>query len=185
MKSLFIYAYPDIISIVDNLEEKTMNVKKIVLFTIILMITISSLSIVSAGLFGDDTQEVTVGGVNFILDNSIKITGQQDDFINFAVKTGTTGFLSTIENDEDSNSYIQNDTEFGYTVFEVGSIGDIKEYGFIDEGIDKGYFIIFEKDDKNFVYCINTELNANDNEVKEIAELMTKFTKDNKDLKPI
>ena len=90
-----------------------MDMKKILLCTILLIIAISSLSMVSAGLFGPDTQDVTVDGVNFVLDGSYKITGQQNNFINFVVKTGTTGVLSSIVNDDDLNSYIQNDTELG------------------------------------------------------------------------
>lgn len=159
--------------------------KKILLCTILLIIAISSLSMVSAGLFGPDTQDVTVDGVNFVLDGSYKITGQQNNFINFVVKTGTTGVLSSIVNDDDLNSYIQNDTELGYTVFEVSSIGDIKEYGFVDDGIDKGYFILFQKDNKNFVYYITTELNADDTDVKEVALSMSDFVENNKDIKPV
>ena len=162
-----------------------MDTKKIVLFTIILMITISSLSIVSAGLFGSGTQEVTVDGVKFALDDSFKITGQQNTFINFVVKSGTTGVLTTIVNDDDLNSYIKNDTELGYSVYEVHSASDIKEYAFVDDGIDKGYFLLFQKDGKNLSYTINLPLNACDKKVKEVDELMTKFTKDNTDLKPI
>lgn len=162
-----------------------MDMKKILLCTILLIIAISSLSVVSAGLFGPDTQDVTVDGVNFVLDGSYKITGQQNNFINFAVKTGTTGVLSSIVNDDDLNSYIQNDTELGYTVFEVSSIGDIKEYGFVDDGIDKGYFILFQKDNKNFVYYITTELNADDTDVKEVALSMSDFVENNKDIKPV
>ena len=162
-----------------------METKKIVLLTIILMITISSLSMVSAGLFGSDTKEVKVDGVNFVLDGSIEPTSEQNDFINFKVKTGTTGVLTKIVNDEDLNSYIKNDTELGYTVFEVNSGSDIKEYGFIDADIDKGYFIIFQKDGKNFVYHISTQLNAKDKDVKQVADLMSKFIKDNPDIKPI
>ena len=149
------------------------------------MISISSLSMVSAGLFGSDTQEITVDGVNFVLDGSYKITGQQDNFTNFVVKNGITGFISNIVNDDNLDSYIKNDTELGYTVFEVSSASDIKEYGFIDDDIDKGYFLLFQKDGKNFVYYITTAINANDNDVKEIATSMTKFTENNKDLKPI
>lgn len=159
--------------------------KKIALLTVIVMITISSLSMASAGLFGSGTQEVTVDGVKFVLDDSFKITGQQNNFINFVVKTGTTGVLSSLVSDEELNSYIKNDSELGYTVSEVNSASDIKEYAFIEDGIDKGYFIVFQKDGKNFVYQITTELNADDNDVKEVAELMNKFTSDNKDLKPI
>lgn len=159
--------------------------KKILLCTILLIIAISSLSMVSAGLFGPDTQDVTVDGVNFVLDGSYKITGQQNNFINFVVKTGTTGVLSSIVNDDDLNSYIQNDTELGYTVFEVSSIGDIKEYGFVDDGIDKGYFILFQKDNKNFVYYITTELNADNTDVKEVALSMSDFVENNKDIKPV
>ncbi len=162
-----------------------MDMKKILLCTILLIIAISSLSMVSAGLFGPDTQDVTVDGVNFVLDGSYKITGQQNNFINFVVKTGTTGVLSSIVNDDDLNSYIQNDTELGYTVFEVSSIGDIKEYGFVDDGIDKGYFILFQKDNKNFVYYITTELNADDTDVKEVALSMSDFVENNKDIKPV
>lgn len=162
-----------------------MDMKKILLCTILLIIAISSLSMVSAGLFGPDTQDVTVDGVNFVLDGSYKITGQQNNFINFVVKTGTTGVLSSIVNDDDLNSYIQNDTELGYTVFEVSSIGDIKEYGFVDDGIDKGYFILFQKDNKNFVYYITTELNADNTDVKEVALSMSDFVENNKDIKPV
>ena len=162
-----------------------MDAKKIVLFTIILFITCSSLSMVSAGLFGPDTQEVTVDGVNFVLDGSIKITGQNGNLVNFALKDGITGFLTSIENDDALNSYIQNDTELGYTVFEVTSASDIKEYGFLEDGIDKGYFILFQKEGKNFVYYISTDINAADDDVKEIASSMTKFIENNKNLEPI
>lgn len=162
-----------------------MNVKKIVLFTIVFMIAISSLTVVSAGLFGPDTQEVTVNGTNFVLDGSIKITGENGNLVNFALKDGITGFLTNIENDDALNSYIQNDPELGYTAFEVSSASDIKEYGFVEDGLDKGYFILFQKDNKNFVYYISTDINADDNDVKEIASSMTKFTEDNKDLKPM
>ena len=162
-----------------------MNVKKIVLFTIILMITISSLSIVSAGLFGPDTQEVTVNGTNFVLDGNIKITGQNGNLVNFALKDGITGFLTNIEDDDALNSYIENDTELGYTAFEVSSVSDIKEYGFVEDGLNKGYFILFQKDGNNFVYYISTDIKAGDNDVKEIASSMTEFVKNNKDIKPI
>lgn len=159
--------------------------KKIVLFTIIFMIAISSLSMVSAGLFGPDPQEVTVDGVNFVLDGDIKIKGENDNFINFAVKDGVTGVLSRLINDEDLESYTQNDTEWGYTVLEVNSDSDIKEYGFVDGDISKGYFILFQKDGKNFVYQLTTSLNADDYDVKEMAESINAFIKDNPDLKPI
>ena len=162
-----------------------METKKIILFTIILMITISSLSIVNAALFGSDTKEVKVDGVIFVLDNSIKITSEQNNFTNFHVKSGITGFLSKILNEQDLEGYIKNDTELGYTVFEVNSGSDIKEYGFIDADSSKGYFIIFQKDGKNFVYKISTGLNADDRDVKQIAGLMSKFIKDNSDIKPI
>ena len=159
-----------------------MDFKKIFLLLIIGLITISA---VNAGLFGSGTQEVTVDGVNFVLDDTFKITGQEDTFINFVVKDGVTGYLTSIVNDEDLEGYIQNDTEFGYTVFEVTSPNDVKEYGFIDEGIDKGYFIVFEKNDHRFVYQISASLSADDNDVKEIVEAMAKFASDNNDLKPI
>ena len=149
------------------------------------MIAISSLTVVSAGLFGPDTQEVTVNGTNFVLDGSIKITGENGNLVNFALKDGITGFLTNIENDDALNSYIQNDSELGYTAFEVSSASDIKEYGFVEDGLDKGYFILFQKDNKNFVYYISTDINADDNDVKEIASSMTQFTENNKDLKPI
>lgn len=159
-----------------------MSFKKIILFLIVGLIAISA---VNAGFFGSDTKEATVNGVNFVLDDSITVTGQQDNFTNFKVKNGITGYLASIVNNEDLESYLKNDTELGYKVFKVNSIGDIDEYGYIDEGIDKGYFILFEKDGKQFVYQINTELSAGDNDVREVADLMVKFTKDNKDLKPV
>lgn len=162
-----------------------MDAKKIVLVSMILMIGISSLSMVTAGLFGPDTQEVTVNGTNFVLDGSIKITGQNGDLVNFALKDGITGFLTNIPNEDALNSYIQNDTELGYAAFEVTSAGDIKEYGFVEDGIDKGYFILFQKNDNNFVYYISTDINAADNDVKEIASSMTDFIENNKDIKPI
>ena len=171
--------------IIYNLEEKTMRMKKIVLSTIIIMIAISSLSMVSAGLFGSDTQKVTVDGVDFVLDGNFKITSQQNTLVNFVVKTGTTGYLSTILNDNELNSYIQNDTELGYTVSEVSSNSNVKEYAFIQDDIDKGYFIIFQKEGKNFVYCISTGLNADNKNIEEIAESIAEFTIDNKDIKPI
>ena len=162
-----------------------MQTKKIVLSMIILIITISSLSMVSAGLFGSDTQKVTVDGVDFVLDGNFEIKGQQNTFVNFVVKNGMTGHLSTIVNENDFNSYIQNDSEYGYRVSEVSSYKDIKEYAFIEDGIDKGYFIIFQKDSKNFVYFISTGLNAGDNDVKQMAESMANFINDNSDIKPI
>ena len=185
IKSLFLYVYLDIMLIIYNLEEKTMRMKKIVLSTIIIMIAISSLSMVSAGLFGSDTQKVTVDGVDFVLDGNFKITSQQNTLVNFVVKTGTTGYLSTILNDNELNSYIQNDTELGYTVSEVSSNSNVKEYAFIQDDIDKGYFIIFQKEGKNFVYCISTGLNADNKNIEEIAESIAEFTIDNKDIKPI
>ena len=96
-----------------------------------------------------------------------------------------TGVLSRLINDEDLESYTQNDTEWGYTVLEVNSDSDIKEYGFVDGDISKGYFILFQKDGKNFVYQLTTSLNADDYDVKEMAESINAFIKDNPDLKPI
>ena len=155
-----------------------MNLKNICL--ILLIIGVLAIGAVSA------ENKVTVDGVDFVLDDSITPTLEQDTLVNFKIKDGMTGYITTTSEGDDLDSYIKNDTDLGYTVTEVASANDnVKEYAFIDEDLGDGYFLAFKKDNKEFIYLIQNDGISSDEDITLMAELISYFPIDNKDLEPI
>lgn len=156
-----------------------MKLKNIFFTLLIIGIMAISIATVSAG------QQVTINETDFVLDDSITITGEQDNFVNFYLEKGITGFLSNIVSEDDKNSYIENDTELDYYVMELDTSadGEVKKYAFIDSDISKGYFTLFEKNGKEFIFCVQTDPSTEN--FNKMADLLNKFINENKDLKPI
>ena len=154
-----------------------MNLKNICL--ILLIIGILAIGAVSAEV------KTTVNGVDFVLDDNAQIISEDGNYTNFKIKDGMTGYIVTTSVGDDLNSYILNDTDLKYSVMKVDSAKDVDEYAFVDGDLGEGYFLAFKKDNKDFIYLIQNEDMSTDSEITFMAEMMSGFPIDNKDLKPI
>ena len=155
-----------------------MSLKKILL--ILLLIGFLVMGAVSAEV------KTTVDGVDFILDDDITVTSEDNNMTSFKIEDKMTGYITATSEGDDLNSYIENDTGLGYSVIELETIdNDIKEYFFIDEDLGDGYFIAFQKDNKDFVYLIQNEGISSDDDINLMEELMDGFVSENKDIKSI
>ena len=153
----------------------SMSLKKILLMLFIIgFITVGS---VNAGLFSSDPKEVTVDGVNFVLDNEAEIIMEEEDMAGFKINTYAQGYIAAID-DDGLNSYIQNDTSQQYLVSKIDSnLKDIDEYSFVDGANNNmGYFLIFKKDNKQFIYQVYCD---NESSISLCSALIGQFPSDN------
>ena len=97
-----------------------------------------------------------------------------------------TGYITPTSVGDDLDSYILNDTESGYAVTEVAlSDKNVREYSFVNETSGYGYFIAFQKDNKDFIYLIQNEGFGSDKDDTLMAQSLSGFRLNNKDIKPI
>lgn len=144
-----------------------------------LLVGIIAISAVSA------EQNINVDGVDFSLDDRLTITQENNDSTYFKLEEGIHGYIIEIS-ESDIPDYIENNTEMGYSVSKIES-SDLDEYAYIDSGIGSGYFVVFKKDNKNFVYLIesNDDINNNNEAIPKMGEMITDFMLVNDDLERI
>lgn len=161
-----------------------MNLKNICL--ILLLIGALTIGTASAGLFGSDPVQVTVDGVDFELADDAEIIIEEDKMAGFKIDNYIKGYIESI-NDNDLNTYIQNDTEHGYMVskLEPESKG-IDKYSFVDDGNEQwGYFLVFKKDNKQFIYQVLSEDYDSDLTLGRCSSLIGRFPTDNGIYEPL
>lgn len=159
-----------------------MGFKKIYVFILIVVsILILSASAVSAASFGSNDGEVSIDGVDFLLNYTTDIGVHQSDSVYFELGYDIFGYLSEIHNDQSLKYLIKNDSSRGYGVGILDSPfykGDL--YCFVDkEQNNGGYFLLFEKNNKQFVYKICADINASNETLELMYDSLFLFAYDN------
>ena len=148
-----------------------MSFKKNWVFLLIFMgiLVLLCTGTISASSFDSNDNEVIIDGVPFVLNYTTDYSIYDADVASFNVGYDIYGFIYEIDNDKTLKFYTNNDSSRRYITAKENSFifdGDI--YTFVN-GDEKngGYFFIFQKDNKKFVYKICSDINSSD-ETKEV-----------------
>lgn len=159
-----------------------MRFKKIYVFILIVAsILILSSSAVSAASFGSNDGEVTIDGVDFLLNYTTDIGVHKSEGVYFEVGYDIYGALYEIDNVQTLKYHTQNDSSRGYSVKKLNPYfinGD--PYTFIDKkSNNEGYFLIFEKKNKDFIYKICADIPASNETLELMIYSVDLFAYDN------
>lgn len=138
-------------------------------------------STISASSFGSNDGEVIIDGVDFVLNYTTDYSIYDADVASFNVGYDIYGFIYEIDNDKSLKFYTNNDSSRKYITGKEDSFifnGDI--YTFVN-GDEKngGYFFIFQKDKKKFVYKICSDMNCSHETKKLMLDSLYLFSWDN------
>ena len=136
----------------------------------ILGILFLSVCIVSADSYSSDGIKVTVDGVNFILSPDCNVIKEEGDVVIFELNSEVNGYITSLKSEQELNNYIMNDSSKKHGAEKIDSYtfgGD--EYLFCKGLHTVGAFVLFQKNDKNFIYHLSTSMEADNETIKSIA----------------
>lgn len=127
---------------------------------ILILIIIGILLLSACNVFADssdlDYVKVTVDGVDFNLNPNTKIIKEENDLVSFQLNSKVKGYITSVT-DQEINKYTHNDSDYYYIVGKIDDSSNEDYYLFIDENDHHGHFLLFEKDNKKFIYEIYTQ----------------------------
>lgn len=138
-------------------------------------------------------QVVTVKGNEFVLPEDAIILKEQNELVNFEVVGGVEGLLGVIYDERDLGGYINNDDDYLVQKIDDSPI-EPQAYAFIDTLMDnRGYFIIFEKNDQLYVFEMYTDgatetggtFSLEDEKTEIMAKRVHEFYNANSGLNPV
>lgn len=159
---------------------------KFVLSLILLGMVALSASTVFAASSDSQNVKATVDGVDFLLYDSCDIFNETENCVYFAADSEICGYVASLASEAEVNAYTKNDFSNGYVVSKIENAsvkGDV--YAYVDNLNDlHGCFLIFQKDNKKFIFDSYASTNSSDEAVSNIAFLIKKFSHDN-DISPV
>lgn len=155
--------------------------KSCVIVLIFIGILVLAVGTIYASSFGSNDKEVIINDVVFVLNYTSDIGIYSSDVVSFNVGYDIYGFIYEIDNGQTLKFYTQEDSSRKYYTRKCDSDilnGDLYSFANGDED-NCGYFLIFNKDNKKFVYKICTDMSHRNETVDTMLSSMHLFAFDN------